>query len=33
MLSATLFAVFIVPVLYVVVQTLAERRNPFKEDA
>ncbi|MGA3098292.1 MAG: multidrug efflux RND transporter permease subunit [Bryobacteraceae bacterium] len=33
MLSATLFAVFIVPVLYIVVQTLAERRNPLKEEA
>jgi multidrug efflux pump subunit AcrB len=33
MLSATLLAVFIVPVLYIVVQTLAERRNPLKEEA
>jgi multidrug efflux pump len=32
MLSATLFAIFIVPVLYIVVQTLAERRNPLKEE-
>jgi hypothetical protein len=28
MLAATLLAIFIVPVLYVVIQTLSERRRP-----